>query len=408
MLEAAILDSVENIQAGSSVPMGGYCQFPTSAPNLITQGTSQYLVNGAAVDYEAKYLPSVTRAPWIVHDALTTGLTTDNAQTHFNVVKYSNGYVVIGGSTGIHTYYSPDGISFVEATGAFVGNNALATDGTYVCRASGTSGYVAYSTTGSGAWSNIPATAIAGIPVVILYGPAGWFAAYSMNATASEYATKTGLPYDAAWTLRNAGSNIIQTLRGGAVYGSNYFVYGVAPTTGLATVYKSTTIASGSWTAVYTTPYTANPTGFTYTGSKYLLSDDAGHLFASSNLSTWGLLATAPTGITSIRSISSNGAGVVVVCGLNGSDKVVTISTDHGATWTAITGTKDVTWSSTTGNAPALIFTGSGSECFVASNYASSVFSIFKTEYSAINTNRWVGSTEVSTVAPGKSYVRIL
>ena len=408
MLEAAILDAVENIQAGSSVPMGGYCQFPTSAPDLITQGTSQYLVNGAAVDYEAKYLPSVTRAPWLSHDALTTGLTADSVQTLFNVVKYSNGYIVIGGTSGIHTYFSSNGTSFVEATGSFASNNALATDGTYVCRASTTSGYVAYSTNGSGAWSNIPATAIAGVPTVILYGPAGWFAAYSMNGTASEYATKTGLPYDAAWTLRNAGPNIIQTLRGGAVYGSNYFVYGNAPTTGLATIYKSTTIELGSWTAVYTTPYTSAPTGFVYTGSKYLLSDEAGHIFSSTNLSTWGLLATAPTGITSIKTISSNGAGVVVVCGLNGTDKVVTISTDHGATWTAITRTKDVTWSSSTGTAPAFIFTGSGSECFVASNYASNVFSIFKTEYSAINTNRWVGSTEVSTVAPGKTYVRIL
>jgi hypothetical protein len=409
MLEAAILDSVENIQAGSSVPMGGYCQFPASAPNLITQGTSQYLLNGSAVDYEAKYLPSITRAPWINHDALTTGLTTDSAITHFNAIKVgTSGYVISGGTSGIHTYTSLNGTAFTEVTGTFTQSAALATDGTYVCRPSSTSGYVAVGIIGSGAWGNIPATAIAGVPTVILYGPSGWFAAYSMNATPSEYATKVGLPGNAAWTLRNAGSNILQTLLGGVVVGSNYFVYGKAPTTNFASVYKSTTLDAGSWTPVYTTPYTANPTGFTYTGTTYLLSDDAGHLFSSTNLTTWGLLATAPTGLTRITSLSSNGAGVVAICGLNGSDKVVTVSTDHGATWTAITGTKDVTWSYSAVNAPSIIFTGNGAECFVASNYANSLYSIFKTESSAINTSRWVGATEVSTVAPGKSYVRIL
>lgn len=401
MLEAAILDSVENIQAGSSVPMGGYCQFPASAPNLITQGTSQYLVNGATVDYEAKYLPSVTKAPWISHDALATGLTATSGEV-FTAIKVGTGYAV----SSAQTYFSANGTSFVATTG---GGGQMATDGTFVCVPGSSTIRWARFSAAEGNFANVPSTTLNSPPAVVLYGPAGWFASCGMQGTTSEYATKTGLPYDVAWTLRNAGANLLQTLRGGAVVGSNYFVYGVAPTTGFGAVYKSTTLSAWSWSAVYTTPYTAAPTGFTYTGSKYLLSDEDGHLFASSDLSTWGLLATAPTGITSIKSISSNGAGVVSVCGLNGSDKVVTISTDHGATWNAIVGTKDVTWSYSTMAAPKIIFTGNGVECFISSNYISGTgMSIFKTESSAINTNRWVGSAEISTVAPGKSYVRIL
>lgn len=381
---------ISQFKAAPGVPIGALAHFPASAPSFVQQQGREYVLTGAVVDYAAKYAGSVAQASWIGHD----GLPVSGVTGAFNVQRAeklgSYWYV----SKGAAVRRSTDLLSWSDVTLGSGGTSypaSLCSNGTYICAGAATGTTVQYSN--GGAWANIPTTTLAAQPKVILYGPNGWAAFSSFNGVSSEYATQTNAnPAFSAWTLRNPGPGLLPELNGGVVGSGKYVLYGRNGSS-FPAIYTSTDAIN--WTLRYTGGSTATLYDMVWTGAAFLVRSGTSDLLTSSDGVSWATLATKPisAAANAYVSLSSDGAGKVIVITTESSVKYIRTSSDHGATWSAALALIDAT-------APLEVMAFAGSSYVHVRNSDAAYYC----DFSTLATARWVGVTTSATPPAGSAY----
>lgn len=391
------LASLLGVSGSSGLPIGAYAQFPAGAPTLIQQGVSEFLLNGAVVDYAAKYADAVAKAPWIVNNKLPASAF---AAQMTNIVK-SGSYCVGLASGGIRRSTDMTNWETIAVSGIGSSPYSLCASGNYLCAGNSTTSII-YSANNGASWAAIPTTALAAAPKFILRANNTWAAfTATFNGTQSEYATQSAEnPGAYAWTVRNQGSVLLNSVSCAAASPSLFVLGGSNNSDSSGRIYTSADAVS--WTLRHTA--TSSVQKIVYTGAKFFAIVTSGRDLVSSatGSGTWATDANKPVSSNEFYTyldICSDGAGVVVAITTESGVVGIRVSTDHGVTWSpqkTLSGTNlspSARISFVQGLSLAIVYSGSAS---------------YIVDYSAIGQARWVGTTEASTAAPGVSYVRIL
>ena len=104
---------------------------------------------------------------------------------------------------------------------------------------------------------------------------------------------------------------------------------------GYRTYYTTDLTASGGWTEITNSDFTNYGEAMTYTGQNWILTGRGTPVIKYSTNGTNFTDVTTPRILFDAIGVSSNGAGVVVAVGYDGSR--VASSTNHGVTWSNIT-----------------------------------------------------------------------
>lgn len=387
------LASLLGVSGSSGLPIGAYAQFPAGAPTLIQQSGSEYVLNGAVVDYAAKYSDAVAKAPWIGNDKLPVSA----FGTASNPFLVKSGSYAIGFASG-GVRRSTDMLNWATVTVANIGSSpySLCASGSYVCVGDNATS-IRYSADNGATWSAIPSTVISAAPAFILRANGIWAAfTNTLNGTQSEYATQSNAnPGASAWTLRSPGVSYLTNLATAAASSGLFVVGGSNSSDSSSRIYSSANAVD--WTVRYTG--TGSIIKLIYTGSKFFAVTSGGDLLSSaSGTGAWVSDASKPVS-SGILDAFTDGAGAVILLTNESGTYGLRVSIDHGATWTA---QKTLTGMSLQSSAKVSLLPGFGFAlvCSAGATYL--------VDYSAIGQTRWVGTTAASTAAPGVSYVRIL